>query len=82
MNEILPDDHISNPTTLDKILPEVKSKVLYHNPDHITWNKTYILGRLGKAGGRNSALFNRKDLTQDKHISVDFSKIHGWKNIE
>ena len=23
-----------------------------------------------------------KDLTQDKHISVDFSKIQGWKNID
>ena len=23
-----------------------------------------------------------KDITQDKHISVDFSKIHGWKSID
>ena len=59
-----------------------KSKVLYHNPDHNSWNKAYILGRAGKAGGRNSASFDVKDITQDKHISVDFSKIHGWKSID
>ena len=23
-----------------------------------------------------------KDVTQDKHISVDFSKIQGWKNTD
>ena len=23
-----------------------------------------------------------KDLTQDKHISDDFSEIQGWKNID
>ena len=26
--------------------------------------------------------FNVKDITLGKHISVDFSKITGWKNIE
>ena len=81
-SEASDNDHISNSTTLTNILPEVKSKVLYHNPDHNSWNKAYILGRAGKAGGRNSASFNVKDITQDKRISVDFSKIHGWKNID
>ena len=67
---------------MNNILPEFKSKVLYHNTDHNSWNKAYILGRAGKTGGRNSTWFNVKDLTQDKHISVDFSKIQGWKNTD
>ena len=62
---------------MNNILPEFKSKVLYHNPDHNSWNKAYILDRAGKTGVRNSTWFNVKDVTQDKHISVDFSKIQG-----
>ena len=64
---------------MNNILLEVKSKVLYHNPDDNSWNKAYILGR---AGGRDSTWFNVKNLTQDKHESVNFSKIQGWKNIK
>ena len=67
---------------MNNILPEVKSKVLYHNPDHNSWNEAYILGRAGEADGRNSTWFNVKDLTQHKHVSVGFSKIQGWKNID
>ena len=67
---------------MNNILPEFKSKVLYHNPDHNSWNKAYILDRAGKTGVRNSTWFNVKDVTQDKHISVDFSKIQGWKNTD
>ena len=40
-SETANNDHISNPTTLNKILSEDKSKVLFHNPDHISWNKVY-----------------------------------------
>ena len=80
-NETTDNDDISNPTTINKVVPEVKRNVLYHNPDHDSWSKAYILGRVGKAGSRNSTWFNVKDLTQHKHISVDFSKIQGWKNI-
>ena len=78
-SEITDKGRISTPTTLNNILPEVKSKVLYHNPDDNSWNKAYILGR---AGGRDSTWFNVKNLTQDKHVSVNFSKIQGWKNIK
>ena len=81
-SETTDNDHISNPNTLNNILPEVKSKVLFHNPDYNSWNKAYIFGRAGNVGGRSSASFNVKDLTQDKHISVDFNKIPGRKNID
>ena len=45
-------------------------------------NKSLIIGRAGKAKGKNNSWFNVKDITQDKHISVEFSKIKGWKNTE
>ena len=41
-----------------------------------------IISRVGKAKGKNTSWFNAKDITQDEHISIDFSKIKGWKNIE
>ena len=63
-SETTDNDHISNPTTFNNILPEVKTKTLYHNPDHNFWNKAYKLGRAGKAGGRNSNWFNVKDLNK------------------
>ena len=63
-SETTDNDHISNPTTFNNILPEVKSKILYHKPDHNFWNKAYKLGRAGKAGGRNSNWFNVKDLNK------------------
>ena len=56
--------------------------VLYHNPDHNSWNEALIISRAGKAKGENNSWFNVKDITQHEHISIDFSKIKGWKNIE
>ena len=76
------NNDISNPTVLNNILPKVRSVVLYHNPDHNSWNKAFIISRARKVKGRNNSWFNVKDITQDKHISVDFSKIKGWKNIK
>ena len=61
---------------------KVRSTVLYHNPDHNSWNKALIISRAGKAKGKNNSWFNVKDITQDEHISIHFSKIKGWKNIE
>ena len=43
---------ISNPIRSNSILLKARRKVLYHNPDHNSWNKRYILGRTGNAGGR------------------------------
>ena len=53
-----------------------------HNPDHNSWSKAYILGRAGKAAGRKSTWFNVKGFTKNKNLSVDFSKIQAWKNID
>ena len=41
-----------------------------------------VLGRAGKCSGKNKTWFNLKDITADKHISVDFNQIKGWKNSE
>ena len=72
---------ISNPNVINNILPKVRSTVLYHNPDHNSWNKVLILSRTRKAKGKNNSWFNVKYITQDEHISIDFSEIKGW-NIE
>ena len=72
---------ISNPNVINNILPKVRSTVLYHNPDHNSRNKVLILSRTRKAKGKNNSWFNVKYITQDQHISIDFSEIKGW-NIE
>ena len=56
--------------------------VLYHNPDHNSWDKALIISRAGKVTGKNNSWFNVKYITQDEHIGVNLSKIKGWKNIE
>ena len=60
----------------------MKSKIIYHNPDLKSWNEALVLGRAGKSSGKNKTWFNLKDLTNNKHLSVDFSQIKGWKNTE
>ena len=73
---------IGSLTVLNNILPKVRSTFLYHNPDHNSWNKALIISRAEKANSKNNSWFNVKDITQDEHISIDLSKIKGWKNIE
>ena len=70
---------ISNPTVLNTILPKVRSTVLCHNTDQNSWNKALIIRRAGKAKGKNNSCFNIEDITQGEHVSIDFSKIKGWK---
>ena len=72
----------SNPTKISGILPKVNSKIIYHNPDNDSWNEALILGKAGKSTGRNKNWLNIKNLQDNSHQSVDFSKIEGWKNIE
>ena len=73
---------LDNPTTKHNILPKVKSKIIYFNPDSASQNEALVLGRAGKCKGKNKAWFNFKGITADKHISVDFNRIKGWKNLE
>ena len=73
---------VDNPTIEHNILPKVKSKIIYFNPDSESWNEALVLGRAGKCKGKNKTWFNLKDITADKHISVDFNQIKGWKNLE
>ena len=65
-------DKPDNPTVQHNILPTVKSKIIYHNPDSKSWNEALVLEIAGKSSGR----FNLKDLTNN------FSQINGWKNSE
>ena len=51
------------------------------NPDSDSWNEALLLDRAGKSTGKNRTWFNIKDLPEDKHISVNFSKIKIWRKI-
>ena len=75
-------DEPDNPTVQHNILPTVKSKITYHNPDSKSWNEALVSGRAGKSSGKNETWFNLKDLKNNKHLSADYSQIKGWKNTE
>ena len=51
-----------NPTVQQNILPTVKIKVIYHNPDSKAWNKALVLRRAGKSSGKNKIWCNLKIL--------------------
>ena len=36
---------VDNPTTKHNILPKVRSKFIYFNPDSESWNEALVLGR-------------------------------------
>ena len=40
---------VDNSTTEHNILPKVKSKIIYFNPDSESWNENLVLGRAGKS---------------------------------
>ena len=60
----------------------MKNKIKYHNQDSKSWNEALVLPRAGKSSDKNKMWFNLKDFTYNKHLSVDFSQIKGWKNSE
>ena len=69
-------DEVDNPTVQRNISATMKSKIIYHNLDLKSWNEALVLGRrAGKSSGKNKTWFNLKDLTENKHLSVDFSQI-------
>ena len=73
---------VDNPTIECNILPKVKSKIIYFNPDSESRNEALVLGTARKSSGKNKTWFNLKDITAHKHIGVDFNQIKGWKNLE
>ena len=75
-------NNYSNLTKPSGILPKVNTKVIYHNPDTNSWNEALVLGKAGKSTGKNKTWLNIKNLQNNSHQSVDFSKIEGWKNIQ
>ena len=81
-SQVQSSDEPDDPTVQHNILPTVKSKIIYHNPDSKSRNEAIVLGRAGKSNGKNKTWFNLKDLTINKHLSVDFSQIKGSKNTE
>ena len=81
-SQVQSSDEPDNPTIQHNILPTVKSKISYHNLFLTTWNEALVFRRAGKSNGKNKTRFNLKDITNNKHLSVDFTQIKGWKNTE
>ena len=75
-------DEPDNPTLQHNILPIMKSKTIYHNPDSQSWNEALVLGTAGKSNDKNKTWFNLKYLTNNLYLRVDFIQIKGWKNTE
>ena len=74
------DENNQNPTKLMRVIPSLKSKITYEDPDTNEWRKAIIISRVGKASGKNKYLLNVKDLEVDTMKSVDFENIRSWKN--
>ena len=81
-SQVQSSDEPDNPTVQHNILQTVKSKIIYHNPDLTSRNEALVLRRAGKSNGKNKTRFDLKDLTNNKHLSVDFNQKKGWKNTE
>ena len=73
---------MDNPTTKNNILPKVKSKIIYFNPDSESCNEALVLRRAGQCSGKNKTWFNMMDATANNQTSVDFNQIKGWKKSE
>ena len=74
-------DHVTRFSATSVVKP--KKKVIDAFIQHwIAMFEALVLGRDGKSSGKNKTWFNLKDLTNNKHLIVDFSQIKGWKNTE
>ena len=72
---------VRNPTKTAVMIPSVRSKTTYEDPESNLWKKAMVMSRVGKTIGKNKHWFNVKDLDDDSIKSVDFENINGWKNI-
>ena len=75
------DENNRNPTKLTGVIPSLKSKITYEDPDTNEWRKAMIISQAGKASGKNKYWFNVKDLEDDTMKSVGFENIRSWKNL-
>ena len=71
----------TNPTKSSGTVPKVRSKITYEDPDRNEWRKAMVIGRGGKASGKDKYWFNIKDLEDDSMKCVDFENISSWKNL-
>ena len=74
------DENNRNLIKLTGVIPSLKSKITYEDPDTNEWRKAMIISQAGKASGKNKYWFNVKDLEDDTMKSVDFENIRSWKN--
>ena len=72
---------VRNLTKTTSVIPSVRSKITYEDPESNLCKKAMVMSRAGKASGKNKYWFNVKDLNDDSTKSEDFENINSWKNI-
>ena len=63
-NTVNTEDNVT-PVIQNNVLPKTKSRILYHN----------LIQTHGKSTSTIKSCFNLNDISQDKHISVNFNNI-------
>ena len=71
-----------NPTINQGKVPVKGNKVLYQLPEAEDWLAATVIGRAGKATGKNKWWINVQD-SKDKAIrSVNLEELKAWKYVE
>ena len=71
-----------NPTLTAGRLPTAGNKKEYELPNSSTWHAALVLGRAGKATGKNKYWFNIKNLRDNTLHSLNLTELTSWKNMD
>ena len=75
------DDELSHSAEKAKesgILPTSGSKIQYKMEDGPVWKEARVIGRAGKATGKNKGWCNIQDISDDSFSSINFEKVKEW----
>lgn len=83
-------DSLNDLTVSESVYREIINPNVLNNIPRKSTSMSYLIIQIiiieiepwKKVKGSINSWFNVKDIIQDEHISVELSKIKGWKNIE
>ena len=70
------------PTLAVGRLPTTGNKIEYKLPNSSTWHAALVLGRAGKATGKNKHWINIKNLSDNTLQSLNLEELTSWKNMD
>ena len=70
-----------NPTLTAGRLTTTGNKIEYKLPNSSTWHAALVLGRAGKATGKNKYWINIKNLSDNTLQSLNIEELTSWKNM-